>query len=65
MFNALDATIGKYSIGMGAKFLIASIDVAAIMPADIALNPPVQGNISEERLASPFARIIVNASVSF
>jgi len=65
MVNNFDPNIGMYSIGVGAKFLIVSMDLAAIMPADIALHPPTAGTINEDRLSSPFAQVVFNTSISF
>jgi hypothetical protein len=65
MMDSLDPEIAEYSVGLGAKMLFGAIDITAVFPADMVLDPPMTGTISEERLNSPFASFVVNVSLSF
>ena len=65
MIDSFDPEIAVYSAGIGAKVLFGAIDITATFPADVVLNPPDMGTISDERLDTPFASFVVNVSLSF
>lgn len=65
MVDSFDPRLGFYTFGIGAKFIMGSLDIAAEFPADMVFEPPTGDNLPEDRLDTPFMNIVINLSLSF